>query len=149
MINVLSFKTVFGWITIIEKNKKLVSVKFGKKTQRNNSKYLVKIRNKIIEYSKGRLQFFNIDILFTGTDLQKKIWTEIKNIPYGETKAYSEIATIVKTSPRYVGNVCGQNNFLLLVPCHRVIRSDGSLGGFSGLGGLKLKNKLLKMEKND
>ena len=147
MINVLSFKTVFGWITIIEKNKKLVSVKFGKKTQRNNSKYLVKIRNKIIEYSKGRLQFFNIDILFTGTDLQKKIWTEIKNIPYGETKAYSEIATIVKTSPRYVGNVCGQNNFLLLVPCHRVIRSDGSLGGFSGLGGLKLKINYLKWKK--
>ncbi len=52
-----------------------------------------------------------------------------------------------KTSPRYVGNVCGQNNHLLIIPCHRVVRSDGSLGGFSGLGGLKLKKKLLNLEK--
>ena len=53
---------------------------------------------------------------------------------YGKTKSYGEIAKIVKTSPRYVGNVCGQNKHLLIVPCHRVIRTDGSLGGFSSSG---------------
>ena len=76
----------------------------------------------------------------------KKIWKELKKIPYGKTKSYGEIAKIVKTSPRYVGKVCGQNKHLLAIPCHRVIRTDGTMGGFSGTGGLKLKKRLLILE---
>jgi methylated-DNA-[protein]-cysteine S-methyltransferase len=83
-----------------------------------------------------------------GTKLQIRIWKELQKIPYGQTKSYGDIAKIVKTSPRYVGNVCGQNNHLLLVPCHRVVRSDGNLGGFSGLGGLTLKKRLLDLEQS-
>ena len=75
------------------------------------------------------------------------IFALLNNINYGTTKTYGDIAKLLNTSPRYVGNVCGQNNHLLVVPCHRVIRSDGSLGGFSGLGGIKLKKKLLQLEK--
>ena len=82
----------------------------------------------------------------SGSDLQIKIWKELKKITYGKTKSYGEIAKIVKTSPRYVGKVCGQNKFLLFIPCHRVIRSDGGLGGFSGIGGLALKKQLLQFE---
>ena len=81
-----------------------------------------------------------------GSNLQIKIWKELIKIPYGKTKSYGEIAKIVKTSPRYVGNVCGQNKHILIVPCHRVIRTDGSLGGFSSSGGLSLKKRLLNME---
>ena len=77
---------------------------------------------------------------------KKKIWKQLINIKYGSTKTYGDIAKILHTSPRYVGNVCGQNNHLLIIPCHRVVRSDGSLGGFSGLGGVKLKKKLLELE---
>ena len=84
--------------------------------------------------------------MLEGSKLQIKIWKELIKIPYGKTKSYGEIAKIVKTSPRYVGNVCGQNKHLLVVPCHRVIRTDGSLGGFSGSGGLSLKKRLLDME---
>ena len=80
--------------------------------------------------------------------MQIKIWNELSKIKYGQTKSYSEIAKKIKTSPRYVGNVCGQNNLLFIIPCHRVIKSDGSLGGFSGLGGIKLKKKLLNLEIN-
>ena len=79
--------------------------------------------------------------------LQKKIWNELSNIPYGSTKSYGEVAAKVKTSPRYVGNVCGQNQHVIVIPCHRVIRSDGNLGGFSGIGGVKLKKKLIDLEK--
>ena len=78
--------------------------------------------------------------------VRKKIWKELRNIKYGKTKTYGDIAKTLRTSPRYVGNVCGQNNHLLVIPCHRVVRSDGTLGGFSGLGGIKLKQKLLKLE---
>ena len=68
-----------------------------------------------------------------------------RNVP----KSIEKIAKNIKTSPRYVGNVCGQNKHLLIVPCHRVVRSDGSLGGFSGLGGISLKKKLLKLEHHE
>ncbi|MBO6465764.1 MAG: MGMT family protein [Pelagibacteraceae bacterium] len=85
-------------------------------------------------------------MLMEGSSLQIKIWKELIKIPYGETKSYGEIAKAVKTSPRYVGNVCGQNKHILIVPCHRVIRTDGSLGGFSSRGGLSLKKRLLDKE---
>ena len=99
-----------------------------------------------IEFSKGKRKFFSVNLHIKGSVLQKKIWKELRNIKYGKTKTYGDIAKILRTSPRYVGNVCGQNNHLLVVPCHRVVRSDGTLGGFSGLGGIKLKQKLLKLE---
>ena len=85
--------------------------------------------------------------MLEGSKLQINIWKELIKIPYGKTKSYGEIAKIVKTSPRYVGNVCGQNKHLLIVPCHRVYKNtDGSLGGFSSRGGLSLKKRLLSME---
>jgi len=146
MIKTLSFKTVFGWITVAEDNQKLLSVKFDKKVNLGRSKYLTKVRKQIIDYSSGKLKFFNISIFIEGSILQKKIWGELQKIPYGKTKTYGEIAKKLNTSPRYVGNVCGQNKHLLLIPCHRVVRSDGQLGGFSGLGGLKLKQRLLNLE---
>ena len=99
-----------------------------------------------LERQKKRIEA-NIEMV--GTSLQKKIWRELLKIPYGSTKSYGEIANKIKTSPRYVGNVCGQNKHLLIVPCHRVVRSDGSLGGFSGLGGISLKKKLLKLEHHE
>ena len=66
----------------------------------------------------------------------------------GRTLSYGKIAKKFKISPRYVGKICSQNNLLLIVPCHRVIRTDGTLGGFSSVGGIKLKKKLLEFEKN-
>ena len=73
---------------------------------------------------------------------------ELKKIKFGKTKSYGEIAKKYKLSPRHVGKICGQNRIVLAIPCHRVIRSDGSLGGFSGLGGLTLKKKLLIFERS-
>ena len=83
-----------------------------------------------------------------GNSCQKKVWAELKKIKIGKTKTYGEIAKKFKLSPRHVGKICGQNKLLLLIPCHRVLKSDGSLGGFSSSGGVKLKKKLLDFEKN-
>jgi len=148
MINILCFNTSLGWITLEENEQKLVSVKFGKKIKKGNSKFLIKAKKQISEFTCGRLKKIKLAIFLDGSILQKKIWKELQKIPYGEKKTYGEIAKNLNTSPRYVGNVCGQNNHLLIIPCHRVVRSDGSLGGFSGLGGIKLKKNLIKMEKN-
>ena len=149
MINSLSFNSSFGWITIVEVNKKLLSVKFGKKKNLGKSKYLIKIKKQILDYFCGKIIKFNILICIEGSFLQKRIWSELQKISYGRTKTYGEIAKKLKTSPRYVGKVCGQNNHLLIIPCHRVVRSDGTLGGFSGLGGICLKKKLIEMESNE
>ena len=83
-----------------------------------------------------------------GNKVQIKVWNDLKKIKPGNTKSYGQIARKYKLSPRHVGKICGQNKLALLVPCHRVIRSDGTLGGFSSSGGIKLKKKLLEFEKN-
>jgi len=149
MIKELSFKTNFGWINIKEVDEKLISIKFGKKINKGKSKYLIKVKNQIQQYINGRLKKFNLNIFLQGTNFQKKIWRELQSIPYGKTKSYGQIAKKFKTSPRFVGNVCGLNQHLLVVPCHRVVRSDGTLGGFSSLGGIKLKKKLIELENDE
>ena len=146
MKNTISFKSKFGWISASEKNNKILSVSFVKSNNKGQSVLLKKLKKNLINYFFKKTKKINSNILLEGSKLQIKIWKELIKIPYGKTKSYGEIAKIVKTSPRYVGNVCGQNKHLLIVPCHRVIRTDGSLGGFSSRGGLSLKKRLLSME---
>ena len=146
MKNTISFKSKFGWISASEKNNEILSVSFAKSKNRGKSTLLNKLKKNMNNYFSKKTKKINSNILLEGSNLQIKIWKELIKIPYGKTKSYGEIAKIVKTSPRYVGNVCGQNKHLLVVPCHRVIRTDGSLGGFSGSGGLSLKKRLLDME---
>ena len=84
----------------------------------------------------------------SGTKFQISVWKEIKKIPKGQTKTYKDIALALKKpkSSRAVANACGKNPLLIEIPCHRVIRSDGKLGGYSGKGGITQKRKLLKDE---
>ena len=146
-MNTLSFKSPIGWIAISEENNLVTSIKFGKKKNIGKSEVLTKLKKQILEYIIGKRTQFSIKLHLEGSILQKKIWKQLSKIDYGTTKTYGDIAKVLQTSPRYVGNVCGQNNHLLVIPCHRVIRSDGTLGGFSGLGGIKLKQKILNLEK--
>ena len=83
------------------------------------------------------------------TDFQKRVWKEIDKIPYGKTVTYKEIAEKIgkPNASRAVANACGRNPSPVIRPCHRVICSDGSIGGYSGSGGAKMKMKLLKKER--
>ena len=83
-----------------------------------------------------------------GTAFQQKVWCEIDKIPRGEVVTYSQIAENIghPKAARAVANACGANPNPIVVPCHRVIRSDGELGGYSGPGGIKQKRKLLENE---
>ena len=146
MKKILSFYTRLGWITAIEQDGKIIELKFMKKKSEGKSLILQRIKKNVNDFFSKKIKSFNFPYKIHGSNLQIRIWRELKKIPYGKTKSYGDIAKIVKTSPRYVGNVCGQNKHLLVIPCHRVIRTDGSLGGFSGTGGLSLKKRLLKLE---
>ena len=83
-----------------------------------------------------------------GTNFQLKVWQELKKIPRGQVRTYKEIAIILGNpkASRAVANDCGKNPYPITIPCHRVIKSDGSLGGYSGKGGAKKKRQLLKDE---
>ena len=84
-----------------------------------------------------------------GTKFQLKVWKYLKTIPKGNLKTYKEVAIGIKSpkSARAVANACGKNPYAPKIPCHRVIRSDGSLGGYSGKGGIQQKRRLLRLEK--
>ena len=83
-----------------------------------------------------------------GTDFQIKVWNAISKIPKGKVKTYKELARSIRKpkASRAVANACGKNPFPIKIPCHREIRSDGRLGGYSGNGGIKTKRKLLRSE---
>ena len=84
-----------------------------------------------------------------GTKFQLKVWNYLKTIPKGKVKTYKQVAIAIKKpkSARAVANACGKNPYAPKIPCHRVIRSDGRLGGYSGKGGIKTKLRLLRSEK--
>ena len=86
-----------------------------------------------------------------GTNFQIKVWKYLKTIRKGTVKTYKEVAIAIKSpkSSRAVANACAKNLYAPKIPCHRVIRSDGSLGGYSGKGGIKTKLRLLRSEKID
>ena len=92
--------------------------------------------------------FFSVMIL-KGTKFQLKVWKYLKTIRKGKVKTYKQVAIGIKSpkSARAVANACAKNPYAPKIPCHRVIRSDGGLGGYSGIGGTKKKLELLRSEK--
>jgi O-6-methylguanine DNA methyltransferase len=148
MINQISIRTKMGWISVFENNGKIFKIKFGKVKKQSQSKILKKFKKNLINFFNKKTLVINFKYKIEGNNIQKKVWAELKKIQPGYTKNYGEIAKKYNLSPRHVGKICSQNNLLLFIPCHRVIRSDGSLGGFSSKGGVNLKKKLLDFEKS-
>ncbi|WP_308749236.1 methylated-DNA--[protein]-cysteine S-methyltransferase [uncultured Anaerococcus sp.] len=105
-------------------------------------------KDQLLEYFEGkRTNFDHLELLDPkGTDFQKSVWRSLLKIPYGETSSYKEIAKNIGNprATQAVGTAIGKNPFLIIIPCHRVIKADGSLGGFAY--GRETKRKLLKIE---
>jgi len=96
--------------------------------------FFIDVRRQLQEYFAGELREFDIPLLMEGTEFQKRVWKTLQTIPYGETISYGELAKKIGDSKavRAVGAANGQNPIPIIVPCHRVIGSDGSLTGFGG-----------------
>ena len=115
---------------------------------------VVKSTSKVIEaasdwldaYFEGSKEAPDFDLLFLGTDFQKRVWQLLLEIPYGETITYGELAQKAGTpkAARAIGVAVGDNPFSIIVPCHRVIGANGTLTGYAG--GLEIKRKLLALE---
>ena len=147
MIKQISIKTKFGWISAYETNGKIFRIKFGKLKKQIKSVILENFKENLLKFLGKKTSYIKAPHEMKGNRIQKKVWTELKKIKIGQTKSYGEIAKKYKLSSRHVGKICSQNKLLLLVPCHRVIKTDGGLGGFTSVGGIKLKKKILEFEK--
>ena len=107
---------------------------------------LVAAHKQLKEYFCGERKSFCLKLNVFGTDFQKKVWTELLNIPYGETRTYQDIAIAIGNpkAVRAVGGANNKNKIPIIIPCHRIIGKDGSLVGFGS--GLEIKKQLLKLE---
>jgi methylated-DNA-[protein]-cysteine S-methyltransferase len=108
---------------------------------------LDKVTQEVAEYFAGKRREFSLPLQPLGTDFQREVWRAIAEIPYGETRTYSEIARAAgrPSAVRAAGSATGANPIPILIPCHRVIAAHGKLGGFSG--GLDAKRRLLALER--
>ncbi len=142
----LSFKTKLGFISVIENDGYITDIAFRKMTKQKSTAKLLNVKNQIKQFLNKQIKEFTFKTKTVGSKTQLKVWNEIKKISYAKTVTYNFISKKTKIHPRHVGRICGQNRLILFIPCHRVIRSDGLLGGFSAKHGIKLKSKILKIE---
>jgi methylated-DNA-[protein]-cysteine S-methyltransferase len=142
----LSFKTKLGFVSIIERDGYITDINFRKVFKQKASLQLLQVRDQIKKFLNKKIKKFTFKTKAIGSKSQLQVWNQIKKINYGKTVSYNFISKKTKIHPRHVGRICGENRLLLFIPCHRVIRSDGLLGGFSTKQGVNLKSKILKIE---
>ncbi|MDL4840399.1 methylated-DNA--[protein]-cysteine S-methyltransferase [Aquibacillus rhizosphaerae] len=159
-------ETPVGPLTIIMTNKGLCRIDFGEMKQLSSvlhtwskrfflSSSIVKdpsrfdqVKKQLIEYFQEERQEFSIDYHLLGTPFQQKVWEAlIKEIPYGETRSYKDVAKCIQAPKaiRAVGGAINKNPLSIIIPCHRVIGSNGALVGYNG--GMEKKKHLLRLEK--
>lgn len=113
------------------------------------NKYFEQLKEELDAYFEGRLKEFKVPLDISGTDFQKQVWQALVEIPYGTTSSYLRQAEVLgkPLSVRAVANANGMNKIAIVIPCHRVVGSDGSLTGYAG--GLWRKRKLIDLEKDN
>ena len=113
---------------------------------RKEREILSEAQQQLQEYFEGRLRQFTLPVAPAGTPFQQRVWQELQKVPWGTTTSYGEIAKRIgqPTAVRAVGSANGRNPVAIVIPCHRVIGSDGSLTGYAG--GLATKRRLLQLE---
>ena len=155
-MNYYSEQTLIGQVTITEERGFITSLNFGEYKISGKFSYIKNYRSDILkqafnqleEYLLGKRKVFDLPLNPKGTPFQQKVWSALLKIPYGETRSYKDIAEMIgkEKSFRAVGTANHENKIPVFIPCHRVITSEGSIGGYAG--GVDLKQKLLKIEQN-
>ncbi len=133
----------------IEKHFNEIQKQFNAIILPGKNAHLTKVKKEITEYFDGIRKTFSVSLDIVGTDFRKKVWTELLNIPYGKTVSYKQQAIAINNikAIRAVATANGANKIGIIIPCHRVIGSNGSLTGYAG--GLHRKNWLLNFERSN
>jgi methylated-DNA-[protein]-cysteine S-methyltransferase len=142
----LSVPSPVGDLTLFEEDGGLVALDWGSVQGGSETPFLCRVRDQLAEYFAGSRRTFELALAARGSPFQKAVWSALLSIPYGEIVRYGDLATRLGSAPRAVGGACGRNPLPIIVPCHRVVAANGSLGGYSGLDGLDTKRFLLGLE---
>lgn len=145
----LSITSPVGRLTLDEEAEKIVAIRWDANSARgsggNGSPLLAEATRQLAAYFDGKLSHFDLPLAPSGSPHELRVWAAMQQIPYGETRCYSDLARDVGSAPRAVGRACGHNPIPIVIPCHRVLGKSG-LGGYSGDGGLATKTRLLALE---
>lgn len=153
-MNKLDYKSPIGIVEIVGTEEVVSSIMYIEGDEVSNTvnsetpQVLVDCFTQLDEYFKGERHVFSFPYDFEGTEFQKKVWNALATIPYAETGSYKDIATAIKNEKavRAVGTANGKNRLSIIIPCHRIIGSNGRLTGYAG--GLWRKEWLLQHEKS-
>ena len=145
----IQINSPLGILEIAEENNTIIYIKFIEQftiIKEDTSYYLSKCIAQLNEYFDGKRNSFDLKLNPEGTDFQKEVWKELLKIPYGETRTYQQIANAIGDpgASRAVGNANNKNPIPIIIPCHRVLSSDGKLTGYAG--GIQRKEWLLNHE---
>ncbi|MDR2868507.1 MAG: methylated-DNA--[protein]-cysteine S-methyltransferase [Bacteroidales bacterium] len=147
----MTFRTIIGNLYLYANEEAVISVAFSSKSFpdliEQETPLLEKTKEQLTEYFAGKRTDFDLPLQAVGTIFQKQVWTALQTIPYGETRSYKQIADRIGNPKacRAVGLANNRNPIPIIIPCHRVIASDGKLQGYAG--GLEIKERLLGIEK--
>lgn len=154
MKSLFFYETEIGIISITEENNYITDISFvkdevDKKIPLIETPLLKEAAVQIREYLNGKRKLFNLPISPSGTEFRQKVWTALQTVPYGETRSYKEIAVQIcnENACRAVGMANNKNPLPIIIPCHRVVGSNGKLVGYAG--GLDIKKYLLNLEKTN
>lgn len=150
MKKIFYYDTYAGRIGIAEEDGAITNLIFSERDWKVEETELIKeTKRQLDEYFAGKRKEFDVPTRLEGTEFQKRVWNELKNIPYGKTVTYKDIAEAVGCPKGYraVGLANNRNPISIIYPCHRVIGSNGSLTGYGG--GLDVKEKLLALERGN
>ena len=145
------YESTIGIIEIIADDKAITGVNILRiapvKMQTSSNRLIQEACLQFDEYFSGKRRTFDLPLSTNGTPFQQKVWKQLQEIPYGQTISYSQLAKAVGNPKacRAVGSANGKNPIPIIIPCHRVIASNGGLGGFAC--GLDVKIRLLELEK--
>ena len=135
-----------GQLTLFEEEGAIVSLDWGAVEGGEETPLLKDAIRQLDAYFDGDLTSFDLPLRPEGTAFQKKLWTALGTIPYGETLTYGQLASRIDSGPRAIGGACGRNPIPIIIPCHRVLAAGGKMGGYSGEGSLDTKTFLLRLE---
>ena len=145
MRNVATIKTPFGKWGVEDKNGAITRLDWNAKDQGHRTVLLTEALAQLKAYVDGSLTIFDLPLAPKGSAFQRNVYDAMLAIPFGETSTYGDIAKGLGVPAQPVGQACGANPIPIIIPCHRVL-AKGSIGGFSGWGGVEGKIALLKHE---
>lgn len=152
MKNIFFYDTKIGKIAIIDNGVEITHIEIAEEKYSNDfnvyeSDIIKNAANQLYEYLDGSRTSFELSLNPYGTEFQRKVWKALCEIPYGETRSYKQVAETIGNSKasRAVGMANNKNPIMIIIPCHRVVGSNGSLVGYAG--GMDIKEKLLNIEK--